>query len=210
MIVLSDYNRNILKSNRASSIIFVTILGQDRSLLYAATTHFQAIDIPTTLLFKGIAVKSLTGVPITVASHSADGSLIGLQAPKLATAVDREQYTLTVSDTALLSRAAEHAGLVGCTLKVTAIFTTDGTISLLPDNLLVVYSGRITGTTHKRNTVEHGETILTIVAGSPMYNLDQKSGIYFSAPKVRARLREDSCADRVYVSSRGFALHWGR
>jgi hypothetical protein len=117
---------------------------------------------------------------------------------------------MTVSDESLLTRSAEHSGLVGCTLKVSAVFVNSGAISLLPADILTVYSGRITGTVHKRKTEEQGEYVLNITAGSPMYNLDQKSGMFFSAPKVRARQREDSSADRVYVSSRSYALHWGK
>lgn len=209
MIILSDHNVQMLETPGAYAIFVVSILNKDNEVIYASTTHFSDIIIPCAALFS-TPVKDLGGYVISNMTYIADGSLMALQAPKLSTSVDREQYSLNIVDPDLLIIAAKYNGLIGCKLKVACLFASNSNINITKENLLIVYAGRITGTTHTRKTQHQGESFLTIIGGSPMYNLDQKNGIYFSDPKVKERDPQDTCAERVYISSRNYALHWGR
>jgi hypothetical protein len=210
MIVLSDHSKAMLDTPGAYSIILVSILGTTGNLIYASTSHFVNMTLPKASIFPNITVTDGAGIPLTQIEFLADGSLVGIQAPKLSTSVDRELYTVTLTDSVVLAIAANDWGLVGNHLKVSAIFTANGDINTSPENILTIYSGRINGVTNTRRTDEIGESMIKLTAGSPMYGLDQKNGIYFSDPKIKERNKEDTCAENVYVSARSAELHWGK
>jgi hypothetical protein len=210
MIILSEHNRSVIAGPNAFCIMMVCILKKDNSLLYSATSHYQDIAVPRLSVFPLITVKDSFGDPLVYIPYLADGSLVSLAPPSLSTSVDREQYSMMITDSSLLSYASNTWGLIGLRFKVSAIFSNGGVLDYSPENMLTVYSGRISGVTHTQSTQVDGESLIKITAGSPMYGLDQKNGIYFSDPKIKERNKEDTCAEHVYVSSRNYSLHWGK
>lgn len=211
MIILSQHNRDIIAEPAAFAILMVCILKKDDSLLYAATTHYQdLLNVPVASIFPKITVRDEFGDPLVFIPYLADGTLVSLSPPSMTTSVDREQYSMMITDTSLLAYASSTWGLIGLRFKVTAVFSNGSTPNFDKENMLTVYSGRISGVNHSQATRVDGESLIKITAGSPMYGLDQKNGIYFSDPKIKERNKNDTCAEHVYVSSRNYALHWGK
>jgi hypothetical protein len=211
MIVLSQHNRDILAGPNAFAILMVCILKNDDSLLYASTTHYQdLLNVPANVVFPGVDVKNEFGETVTFIPYLADGTLVSLAPPTLSTSVDREQYSMMMTDQTLLSYAANTWGMIGLRFRVTAVFSDGTTPSFTSENMLTVYAGRISGVTHNQSMGTAGESLIKITAGSPMYGLDQKNGIFFSDPKIKERNKKDTCAEHVYVTSRNYALHWGK
>jgi hypothetical protein len=145
-------------------------------------------------------------------TYLADGSLLGLDPPKITTSVDREQFKFQLADPGFLEGNEAEYGYIGKEIEIRTIFqhpTTKEMLINLEDTLLN-YSGYGDGTSYLIDSKEFGEVVLQVSCSSPLADLDGKRSMYASRDYVRGRNFKDSSCDMVYSGSGKLQLKWGK
>jgi hypothetical protein len=193
MILLSPNAINALKAEKVDYFYLLAIRDSSNSILYAETTLSHDI--------------SMEGV-----DYQAHDRVIYIDPPTVATLVDRGQFKV-VFDDSNDDMNSTYLGetLVGKQLEVhISFFNPDGLPYTSISDALLLYRGPIDTFVKEIDNSELGSNVLTITAGSPLINLDDKRFIYVSKDFIRARNPKDSCADFVRTSSSNVSLRWGK
>jgi hypothetical protein len=161
-------------------------------------------------------VKAITShhsnLIIAGVTYLADGSLLGIDPPRVSTSVDRESFKFQLSDPNFLEGESAVSGYIGKEIEIRMIFrdpTTELMLTNVEDTLLI-YSGYGDGTSYLINSREIGESILQVTCSSPLADLDHKKSMYASRDYVRGRNYQDSSCDQVYAGSGKLQLKWGK
>lgn len=141
-----------------------------------------------------------------------DGRLVSVTPPKLSTVVDREIYTITLTDSDYFYGQFAETGLVGKKVEVRVGFINQNTGLPLTDisDTLLIYRGQVDSASYSIDTSNVGSVIFTLSCASPMANLDGVKVFYGSKPFMRDLNTEDTSFDQVYEGSGKINLKWGK
>jgi hypothetical protein len=147
-----------------------------------------------------------------------ENSLLGIDAPRLSSVVDRESYKITYSDNSFSFRAIFEEGITGTPVTVYIGFYNsspeiiDGILPGQPftsiDDLIIAYKGFID--THGHSTDTEGEVTAVLECTSPMSSLELTKPFYTSRDSMRQISEFDTSFDDVYVGSAKINLLWGK
>lgn len=142
----------------------------------------------------------------------ADGQIVNLDAPRLSTVVDKEQYKIVLADPSFYFGQYAENGMVGKRVEVIACFIdqTTGAPVTSAGNSFTVYKGRVDAASYAINTGVIGSATISILCASPMADLDLRKQFLSSRDFVRNRTPNDSCCDQVYEGSGAIQLRWGK
>ena len=152
------------------------------------------------------------------ATFSSDNELLGIDAPKMSSVVDREAYKITYSDNSSSLRTKFELGIVGTSVTVFIGFynTSAATVSSVapgqpftnyPD-LIIAYKGFVDS--HGYTTDTEGAITAVLECSSPMASLDLTKPLYTSRDAMRQINTSDSSFDDVYTGSKAINLLWGK
>lgn len=170
----------------------------------------------------GAVYHTTTPMDVTVAglgaTFLANNTLLGIDAPRLSSVVDREAYKITYADNDFSFRTLFAGGVIGTpvTVWVGFINATDailgGALPGMPlsnsTDLILAYSGVIDSHGHATDT--EGQVTATIECSSPMASLDLVKPFYTSRDAMQQRNPADISFNQVYAGSRAVNLVWGK
>ena len=152
------------------------------------------------------------------ATFSSDNELLGIDAPKMSSVVDREAYKITYSDNSSSLRTKFELGIVGTSVTVfigfynTSAAAIGGVQPGLPftayTDLVIAYKGFIDS--HGYTTDVEGAITAVLECSSPMASLDLTKPLYTSRDAMRQINTSDSSFDDVYTGSKAINLLWGK
>jgi hypothetical protein len=144
---------------------------------------------------------------------TANSKIAILDPPRISTQVDREQYSIGLTDPDFEFGFLSEQGLVGCPIEVLLVFINPDTnlpITNIND-VLLMYRGQIDFTRYQIETQELGEVMYTINCASPIANLEATKAFYNSRSFMRNNINpSDSAFDHVYQGTGKIRLKWGR
>ena len=132
--------------------------------------------------------------------------------PRLSSTVDRQQYTIVLSDVDSVFGQYAESGLVGLPAVVSVGFVDQKTQKpeLNVNNLLVLYKGRVDATGYTTTTDEVGTNDFIVKCTSPMGNLDATRTFYTSKDFIQSIDPTDTAFDQLYEGAGKINLKWGR
>lgn len=162
--------------------------------LYNTTSYFHDVTLSDEVLYH------------------ANGSLLKIDAPRISTTVDREQFTISLVDADFTASTFVHTGFIGKKVEVRAVLINQetGEPELNLADTLMVYKGTIDGASLVANTQEKGTMILNLILASPMADLDLRRQFFTSKDFIRNRNPNDGCCDQLYAGSNTLTLKWGK
>ena len=145
-------------------------------------------------------------------TYLAGNYLKAVDPPRLSSTVDRQQYTIVLSDVDSVFGQYAEVGLIGRVAEVCVGFVDQdtGQPELNRDNLLVLYRGRVDGTGYKTTTNEIGTNDFIVRCTSPMGNLDATKAYYTSKDFIQSIDPTDTAYDQLYEGAGKINLKWGR
>jgi len=169
----------------------------------------------------GSVYHTNTPMNVTVAgfgTFDADNSLLGIDAPRLSSVVDREAYKITYSDNDFVFRTRFETGIIGTPVTVyVGFYNTSDTVidGILPgspftniDDLVIAYKGFIDSHGYAADT--EGQVTAVLECTSPMSSLDLTKPFYTSRDSMRQINVSDTSFDDVYSGSKAINLLWGK
>lgn len=190
MIQFSEKVKQILSQPTIEAFYLVDV----DSGLYRTTSFFRDITLSNGVTF------------------SNDGRLLSVDPPQLSSTVDREIYKISIADPDFNSGDSADRGLIGKLVEVRIGFVNQATN--LPETNIVdtvlVYRGKIDGTSYIVNTNTIGEAVLNVTCSSPMADLDLRKPIYTTKDAARSREPSDTSCDQIYEGSGQLTLKWGK
>jgi hypothetical protein len=162
--------------------------------ILTSTTFFQDVILSNSVMFE------------------ANDILLGVDAPKLSTTVDRERFKVLIADNDLSKGSLIESNLVGKKMEVYLGFVnpTTGLPFTNVNDTLLVYRGTVDSNAYKINTAALGEVQWVITGASPILSLDQRAAITLSRDSIRQRNPLDSCCDDLFEGSAGYTIKWGK
>lgn len=170
------------------------------------------IDLKQAVYPNDVSIPSL-GV------FSANGSLLSLEPPIIANALDREVYKLSFADAGFSLRSAAQLGLVGSRVDAymllvnTMSYTLGGALPGMPltgaADILVAFSGLVDTASYVVDPLE-GTVSLMLECSSPMASLGLKKPYTTAKNNVQQLDVTDTAYDMVHVGSRVVSLVWGK
>jgi hypothetical protein len=158
------------------------------------------------------------------ATYLHDSNLIGIDAPRTSTSVDREVYKLTYLDPQFTWRALFESGAVGIKVRVFIGFinTSTGTIGgFAPgeamnnynadpaqSDILLAYQGVIDS--HGYNTRDDSEVTVALECSSPMAALGMTRSFMTSQDAAKKRNAADTAFDQVHLGGTVTNYLWGK
>ena len=185
----------------------VTILSQrtvETFYLFKVTDE-NGVDVyKNTTFFHDLSIGSDT--------YDAKGLIVGLDPPQRTSVVDREQYSIVLSDPDFSMGADLDKGMLGNKVELRLGFVSHLTKKpvLRLEATLLIYKGYLDETGYKVSTGPQGETQLTLSCSSPMADLDSKKGLLLTKDQIRNRNPNDSSCDQIYLGSGSSILKWGK
>ena len=162
------------------------------------------IDFPS-------GIRRFTDLPYDVSvsgnTYLSSGIIQDYSSPRYSTNVDREIYSITLSDldNSLLAEAA--TGLTGRDIRVKfGVMDTNKVPFLSPADLVDGYIGTIDGVTF---TNDFEQKLVKIEGASPMADLDLVNGIVVSPDGMDQYSATDTSFDTV-LDSEEVQLRWGK
>ena len=152
------------------------------------------------------------------ATFSSDNELLGIDAPKMSSVVDREAYKITYSDNSSSLRTKFELGIVGTPVTVFIGFYNTSAAAIggvqpgqpftAYTDLVIAYKGFIDS--HGYTTDVEGAITAVLECSSPMASLDLTKPLYTSRDAMRQINISDSSFDDVYTGSKAINLLWGK
>ena len=186
MRVFSTTISNLLSGDK---IRFSVLVKLDLSSSYYLT------DAPYDILFNGN-------------TYSSNGGLISYDSPKYSSIVDREAYTINITDHNGTYRSEVQSGVVGKGVEVYGIIQNPSTNEYLTDpaDAILVYKGKL----DKANFfVDDIENIVSFECASPMANLDLVNTIITSRDGMDQISDTDTSFDSIYDDNE-IIIKWGK
>lgn len=145
-------------------------------------------------------------------TYVADMMIVSADPPRIESTVNNEFYTVKLADVDFWLAENVAAGMVGCKLEARLVFIDTDTGEPLTDmaDTLIVYKGRVSGTSYTLKLDMIGESILEVTCSSPMYELDRKNALLLSRDSFRKLHPGDSSFDQVHQGSRALLMKWGK
>ena len=145
-------------------------------------------------------------------TYLAGDYLKAVDPPRLSSSVDRQQYTIVLSDVESYVGQFAESGLVGRPAEVRVGFVDQATQQpeLILENTLVLYRGRVDGTGYRSGTGEIGTNDFIVKCTSPMGNLDATKAYYTSKDFIQSIDPTDTAYDQLYEGAGKINLKWGR
>lgn len=144
--------------------------------------------------------------------YESKGLILSLDAPKLESVVDREQYKMMLSDPSFALGDTFDTGLIGAPVEVRIGFIDYYTEQ--PDcnieNTFLTYKGIVDGPSYEIKTDSIGAATATIACASPMNDLAMIRAFYTSKEYVSQRYPSDTSYDQIYIGSGPVNLKWGK
>lgn len=153
-----------------------------------------------------------------IGTFSSANNLIGIDAPRMSSTVDRESYKITYSDNNFSLRALFEAGIIGTPVTVyIGFYNSTATVigGVQPgqpfpalNDLIIAYKGFVD--THGHGTDTEGGVTAVIECSSPMASLDLTKPFYTSRDSMHQLNATDTSFDDVYSGSQAINLLWGK
>ena len=176
---------------------------------------FYIVDIATAIPIKHTTMYRDVDTPF--GTYLADNGLLSVDAPRLASNVDREAYKLAYTDPTFSMRSSIESGIAGSpiitrvgfvnTSGATLYGTPPGEICNNPEDYITLYSGVVEFPTI---IIQDEEVKVVLECSSPMSNLSLVNSHFTSQDYMRNIDRNDTSFDQVYLGSRSVKMLWGK
>lgn len=163
-----------------------------------------------------VGTMNRTTYPVDLTAPSgvyiSDGTLVGVEYPKMTSVVDKQRFKLTYSDLELSFAQAAETNLVGQPVEVWMGFEDLelGRPLLGANELLLIYKGTVDAPSHQIQTEDSGSTTMALDCASPMASLDRVSTYYTSQDYADANFPGDTSYERLFVGSGNIVMRWGK
>ena len=140
-------------------------------------------------------------------TYLANSGLFDFDSPKFSTVVDRESYTVVVSDVFNDLLAEFKVNVIGKPITVyMALRDANGDLLTDPDDVLMIYKGTVD---KPSITNDFEEKLATLEGTSPMSDLDLVKTFMTSKDGMDQRSATDTSFDEVYDGSE-ITIKWGK
>jgi len=140
-------------------------------------------------------------------TYLADGGLYEFDSPKFSSVVDRESYTVVISEVVDLMSAEFRANVVGKPISVfVALLDTNGDPLLGTADVLSVYKGYVDSPSI---TNDFDQKLAIIEGTSPMSDLDMVRSFMSSKSGMDQRSLTDTSFDEIY-ENKEISVKWGK
>ena len=140
-------------------------------------------------------------------TYLANSGLFDFDSPKFSTVVDRESYTVVVSDVFNDLLAEFKVNVIGKPITVyMALRDANGDLLTAPNDVLMIYKGTVD---KPSITNDFEEKLATLEGTSPMSDLDLVKTFMTSKDGMDQRSATDTSFDEVYDGSE-ITVKWGK
>jgi hypothetical protein len=139
--------------------------------------------------------------------YNSEENLIGFEAPRATTVVDRQTYKMTFSGIDPVMIAEVENGIINRPVSIKMGFVVDGVPQTGLDDMIHVYSGTVA---NNQKDISDGQQNLAIECSAPLSNLDAKSTLFTTRDGMKSLDQTDTSFDQIFEGSTEYDLNWGK